>query len=131
MGCTELSELIEPLTVIASAENVYAGIREVGGIQNFPFYLRNPHLWQHQQEFYNVGQYMSYNHIYQQQQNIGMHDSNLPVQQQLQLQNVDLVKNEGEEVDSEEQEEDKDLNDENNAANNNFDDKDDNQLRDN
>ena len=66
--CTELSELIEPLRVIASAENVYAGIRQFGGIQKSPFYQRNPHLWQHQQEFYNVGQFMNYNHIQAQQQ---------------------------------------------------------------
>ena len=128
MGCTELSELIEPLTVIASAENVYAGIREVGGIQNFPFYLRNPHLWQHQQEFYNVGQYMSYNHIYQQQQNIGMHSSLPPQQQSLQdnYNSSTAATNNKEEREIEDQE----VNNEQNTANNNFDDKDENQLRD-
>jgi hypothetical protein len=47
---------------------VYQGIRQFGGIQKSPFYQRNPHLWQHQQEFYNVGQFMNHNHIQAQQQ---------------------------------------------------------------
>lgn len=66
----ELLELIPSLRSIASAVNVYDGVKEIGGTQNFPYYQKRPDMWQQavnqgiynqQFHYYGYGMHQAYN----------------------------------------------------------------------